>query len=484
MRKGLFVKKPIGSHFVETEGEVEAHQLKRHLGAGQLVAIGIGAIIGAGIFVITGTAAAEYAGPSIVISFILAAMVCLLTGLCYAELSSTIPVSGGVYSYSYVALGEFPAWLVGWVFIGQYLVSAATIAVGWAAYLRSFLSDFGINLPLALSEAPISYGAHGWGLSGAWINLPAIFIVLVVGTLISVGIKAVATFNNAMVAIKLSALVLFIVIGIFHIQTANWIPFIPENTGTFGVFGWSGVLRASGLVFFAYIGFDTVATLAQDAKNPQKDLPKGILGSLGICTVAYIITALVLTGVVSYKLLGVADPMSIALNAMGPAFLWFKIVVKLAILAGLSSVVLVLLLGLTRVFLAVSKDGLVSKRFSRMHPITKTPLFCSIGVSLVSMAIAAFFPVIVLGEIVSMTTLSLFSMACLSVLVLRKTHPHDQRPFKAPFVPWVPIGGILGCVAQMCFLPMSIWAQFVVWLVLGCLVYYAYGIHNSKLRKV
>ncbi|OGN65439.1 MAG: amino acid permease [Chlamydiae bacterium RIFCSPHIGHO2_12_FULL_49_9] len=482
MLKRLFARKPMRGEFVELDDE--RHGLRRHLKAIHLISIGIGAIIGAGIFVITGQAAAEYAGPAVVLSFIVASFICIFAGLCYAELSSLIPISGGSYSYSYVSMGEFPAWIVGWVVTAQYLASASTVAVGWSGYFMSILKDFGLYLPSDFAQAPFAYdAATGLGWSGAILNIPAMFLVALVCLLISIGIKAAAHFTNAMVAIKLSTILLFICIGLFHINPANWTPFIPDNTGVFGEFGWSGILRGAGLVFFAYVGFDTVSTLAQDAVNPQKDLPRGILGSLGICTIAYIITALILTGVVSYTLLGVPDPMAIALNAMGPQFFWIGFIVKIAILAGLSSVVLVQLLGQTRVFLAISKDGLLPHRFAKLHSTLRTPVFSSTITGITSMLIAGFFPVDILGSLVSMTTLFLFTIVCLGVWILRHTHPEFNRPFKVPLVPYIPLIGIIICIAQMCFLPLITWLQLALWLLLGLAIYFGYGVRNSKISK-
>ncbi len=479
--QGFFARKPVKSPFPEGEGE---HHLKRHLGSLQMVAIGIGAIIGAGIFVITGQAAATLAGPGIVLSFIIAAIVCLFAGLCYAELSAMIPVSGGAYSYSYVAMGEFPAWIVGWSITAQYLVSASTVAVGWSGYFVGLMKDFGINFSNLWTSGPINHdAARGWELTGSYINVPAMVIVAIVGVAISIGIRAAAHFNNLMVVIKLSAIVLFVALGLGHINTDNWTPFIPENTGVFGSFGWSGILRASGLVFFAYLGFDTVSTLAQDAKNPQTDLPRGILGSLGISTVAYIITSLVLTGVVSYTALNVADPMSVALNAMGANLFWLKLIVKIAILAGLSSVVLIQLLGQTRVFYAISKDGLLPHRFAKVNPKTKTPIFASVVTVLIPIVISGLFPIALLGELVSMTTLFLFTIVCLGVLILRYKHPEYERPFKVPFVPLIPALGMVTCIGQMGFMPGAIWAQLATWLLIGFFVYFIYGHRHSKLRK-
>lgn len=460
------------------------HHLKRHLRSIHLIAIGIGAIIGAGIFVITGQAAAIYAGPAVVISFLIAAIICMLAGLCYAELSSMIPISGGSYSYSYVAMGEFPAWMVGWALMMQLLVSASTVAVGWSGYFVSFLRDFGVHLPTSLTQAPFAYDStNGLFFSGAFLNIPALLIVVLLGLLVTIGIRAAAYFNNAMVAIKLATIILFMIIGIPFINAENWTPFIPENTGHFGDFGVSGILRGAGLVFFAYIGFDTISTLAQDAVNPQKSLPRGILGSLGICTIAYIITSMILTGVVSYTLLNVPDPMSVALHAFGPQMFWLSFIVKLAILAGLASVVLVQLLGQTRIFFAIGKDGLLPNAFCRLHHTQQTPIFASVLTTLISLSVAALFPVDILGQLVSMTTLFLFTIVSLGVLILRYSHPEVKRPFKVPFVPYLPILGIAACIVQMLCLPLITWVQLIGWLLLGLLIYFAYGYKNSHLRK-
>jgi APA family basic amino acid/polyamine antiporter len=479
MKKGLFIRKSIRAPFAE-EGH---HGLKRHLNSFQLTAIGIGAIIGAGIFVVTGQAAAQLAGPGIVISFIIAALICIFAGLCYAELSSMIPEAGGAYSYAYVALGEFPAWMVCWAITVQYLVSAATVAVGWSGYCVSVLTDFGLSLSSLWTKAPLIYTDTGWHFSGAVLNLPAMFLTLFLGILVFVGMKAAARFNHLMVVIKLSTILFFIVMGAFYVDVNNWVPFIPENQGSFGIFGWSGIFRGAGLVFFAYVGFDTLSTLAQDTINPQKDLPRGILGSLFICTLAYIAIALVLTGVVNYTLLNVPDPMSVALGVMGPYLFWLKFVVKIAILSGLASVVLVQMLGQTRVFLAVSQDGLLPSTFSKVNPSSGTPTFGAIVTIFVVMLVSGLFSVEMLGSLVSMSTLFIFSIVCLGVLILRKTHPEFTRAFKVPFVPFIPFMGMLACISQMCFLPLVTWVQLLGWLGLGLIIYFVYGIKNSKVRN-
>ncbi len=481
MFKKLFIRKKLQSNFTEVE---DGHQgLKRHLGWFQLIVIGIGAIIGAGIFVITGTASAQYAGPAIVLSFVVASVICVFAGLCYAELSSLIPVAGGSYSYAYVALGELPAWIIGWSVTGQYIFSASTVAAGWSGYFKSFLEDWQLHVPGWCARSPFQYEvANGWTFTGSFVDLPAILLVAFTGIMISIGIKAAARFNSAMVVIKLCTVALFIIIGVSHVDVANWTPFIPDNTGHFGDYGISGIFRAAGLVFFAYIGFDTVSTLAQDAKNPQKDLPKGILGSLGICTIAYIVVSLILTGIVSYKALDVPDPIAVALDAMGPDFFWVSSIVKVAILAGLASVVLVQLLGQTRVFMAIGKDGLLPKHFSKMSPKTRTPLSGSIITAVAVMVLAGLFPIEILGQLVSMMTLFIFGIVCLGVWILRHTHPEFKRPFKVPFVPLIPILGIVCCLGQMLVLPVISLLQMLAWLVIGLVIYFAYSIKHSKIR--
>lgn len=483
--RNLFMKKPMHSLASESEaGESGKHGLKRHLGSSQLTSIGIGAIIGAGIFVLTGQAAAYYAGPAVLISFLIAAIVCVFAGLCYAELASFIPISGGSYSYAYVALGEFPAWMIGWASVIQYLASACTVAVGWSGYFMSILRDFGLHFSSAFTTTPIVYsGDTGWHLSGSFLNLPAVLIVFLICIMISVGIRAATTLNNIMVAVKLITIVLFVIFGAFYVSPSNWTPMIPENTGVFGEFGWSGVLRAAGLVFFAYNGFDTVATLAQETVNPQKNIPKGILGSLGVSTIAYIAMVLVLTGIVSYTMLGVADPISVALNAMGPKFIWFAFLVKFAILSALTSVVLTVILAQTRVFFTMSKDGLLPKRLARLHPKLGTPTFITGIIALFAIVVAGLFPVDMLGQLVSLAVLVVFAIMCFGVLVLRYTQPHIHRPFKVPFMPYIPLLGIACCLGQTLFLPFTTWVQFFIWMFVGLVIYFKFGFKHSKLRN-
>ncbi len=482
MSKGLFIKKSVKSLL---EDATEKRQtLKRSLTALNLVAMGIGAIIGAGLFVLTGEAAAEYAGPGITISFVIAGILAMFAALCYAEFASLIPNAGSAYSYAYVTLGEFAAWVMGSILTLEYLLAACTVAVGWSGYFSSLMGDFGITLPGHFSYAPFLYDLDtGWVLTGHILNVPAVCVTALMGVLVAVGIKAATTFNNVMVVIKLSVVVLFIVCGIAFMKAENLTPFIPTNTGNFGQYGLSGIFRGAGVVFFAFIGFDALSTLAQEAKNPQRDLPRGMIGSLGICTIVYILVGLVLTGVVSYKLLGVADPIAVAVNALGPHFIWLRFFIKLAILAGLTSVILVMILGQTRIFYAMARDGLLPKKFCETHKKTQTPLFSTLLITLVAMIIAGLFPVGILGQLVSMGTLLVFAMVCFGVLILRYKQPSLHRPFKVPFAPWIPLIGGLASLIQMMFLPGVTWLQLIIWLAISCYVYFKYSIHHSLVRK-
>ncbi len=479
--KGLFVKKTIKS--LLDEAQQSKHAMKRSLGAVTLTAMGIGAIIGAGIFVLTGPAAAQYAGPGILLSFIFAAIICVFAALCYAEFASLIPISGSAYTYAYATMGEFTAWIIGWGLTMEYLFSAATVSVGWSAYFSSLLRDFGIAIPEKLASAPMSYDlATGWAQTGALINLPAMVIVAAIGTLVAVGMKAAASFNNLMVIIKLGAIALFVACGIAFINMDNLTPFIPANTGTFGEFGWSGVLRGAGVIFFAFIGFDVLSTMAQECRNPQKHLPIGMIGSLGISTIVYIVIGFVLLGIVSYTTLNVPDPITVAVNALGPSFVWLRLVIKLAILAGLTSVVLVMILGQSRIFYTMSNDGLLPKRLGKISDKFHTPLLSTIMVTLVCMLFAGVFPVGILGQLTCMGALLAFAIVCFGILVLRYKQPTLHRPFKTPFVPWIPLAGTLACVIQMIALPGVTWVQFVIWMGIGCVIYFGYSVKHSKAR--
>ncbi len=458
------------------------HSLKRVLGPLNLTLLGIGGIIGAGIFVLTGQAAAQYAGPAIVLSFIISAVGCAFAGLCYAEFASMIPIAGSAYTYSYATIGELLAWIIGWDLILEYLFGAASVSVGWSGYVTSFLRDFGVNIPAALSSAPFAFDhIAGWTTTGAIINLPAVFIIAVVTGLLVVGIQESATINDFAVFAKVAVVILFIVFGVSYINADNWRPFMPENTGVFGQFGWSGVFRGAGVIFFAYIGFDAVSTVAQEAKNPQRDMPIGILASLGVCTVLYIAVALVLTGIVSYKDLLVPDPIAVGVNAAGPGLFWLRKFIKIGAIAGLSSVMLVLLLGQPRIFYSMSLDGLLPAFFSRIHPKFRTPHITTMATGAVAAVLGGLFPIGALGEMVSIGTLLAFAIVCASIIVLRRTHPDLPRPFKTPLVPLIPALGIIVTVGQMLFLPWATWLRLIIWMAIGIAIYFFYGRHNSKL---
>lgn len=481
MKKGLFAKKSIGSLLKEAADN--KHGLKRALGPMNLTAMGIGAIIGAGLFVLTGDVAANYTGPGIVISFIIAAAICSLAALCYAEFASLIPIAGSAYTYAYVAMGEFFAWLMGLALTLEYLFSYSTVAVGWSGYFNSLINDLGIHLPDFLSKAPLHYAAEtGWMQTGAFINLPAVVIIALIGWMVSRGVQSAAFLNNLLVIIKVGVILLFIACGIAYIKAENLTPLIPENTGVFGEYGLSGIFRGAGIVFFAFLGFDAVSTLAQEAKNPQRDLPIGMLGSLGICTILYIIFGIVLTGIAGYKTLGVADPIAVAVSVLGPSFTWLRFVVNIAILCALTSVILVMLMGQARIFFAMSHDGLLPKVFGSIHDKFRTPYFTTWVVTLLGILLAGFFPVGILGSLTSMGALFVFGMVCFGVLLLRFTQPTLHRPFRTPFTPWVPLLGALACLAQMLLMPAVTWLQMIIFLALGCMIYVFYGSKHSKVR--
>lgn len=480
MSRGLFAKKTIKSLLEEAS----ERGLKRSLGPLNLTSMGIGAIIGAGIFVLTGQAAAQYAGPGIIFSFLVAAIACVFVALCYAEFASLIPIAGSAYSYAYATMGEFIAWIIAWSLTLEYLFSSSTVAVGWSGYFVSFLNDFGVAIPAAFSQAPFTYDpSTGWIGTGAIFNLPALFIVGLIGTLIALGIKLASEINTILVIVKMAVILLFIVCGIAFVQVENWRPFIPENTGVFGQFGISGILRGAGVVFFAFIGFDAISTLAQESKNPQRDMPIGMLGSLGISTLVYIIIALVLTGLVSFTMLNVPDPIAVAVNTLGPKFIWLRFVTKFAILAGLTTVVLVMLLGQTRIFYTMAQDGLLPAIFGKAHPRFHTPFFSTVLVTSVAMLVAGLFPAGILGQLVSMGTLFPFAIVCFGVLVLRYKQPLLHRPFKTPLTPWIPLLGTIACITLMVSLPSITWMQMIVWMIIGCIVYNSYGKKHSKIRN-
>ncbi len=469
---------------MSTEGEVaakEAHELHRTLGPWQLIALGIGAIIGAGIFVITGHAAATYAGPGVVISFMIAGLGCFFAGLCYAEFACMIPVAGSAYTYTYATMGRFLAWFIGWNLVLEYLAAASTVAVGWAGYFVQLLSQLGITIPRALSSAPLAMTSlTDVSFTGSFLNLPAMVVVGLATTMLVIGIKASAQFNAVMVVIKLVIVVLVIAFGLPLIMGDNLEPFIPPNTGTWGEFGWSGVFRATGVIFFAYIGFDAVSVAAQEARNPQRDMPIGILGSLLICTVLYILMSLTMTGLAPYTSLNVAYPVFVAINNAGPQLAWLGFLVNVGAVVGLASVVLVLLLGQSRVFYAMSRDGLIPPLYCRIHPTFRTPWIGTIVTGMFAGLLAGLVPLSILGELVSIGTLLAFTIVCAGILVLRISRPNIKRPFKTPFV-WIEARlGMAMCIFMMAFLPLDTWLRLVVWTIIGLVIYFTYGSSHAK----
>jgi len=508
MASELLSTKPIDVIIKETADT--GHGLKRSLGALNLTTLGVGAIIGAGIFVLTGAAAAKYAGPAIVLSFILAGLACLFAGLCYAEFASLIPIAGSAYTYGYATLGEIFAWIIGWDLILEYAFGAATVASGWSGYVLSFLQDFGIYMPPQFSgahgEMMVMFNGHWERLAridatltslhidpmslphlAAQFNILAAIAIFLVTTILVIGIKESANFNSAIVIVKVAIVLVFIAIaGAFVIQhpsttiNVNWKQFIPPNTGEFGKYGWSGIARAASVIFFAYIGFDAVSTAAQEAKNPKRDMPIGIMGSLLICTILYILVAGILTAIVPYTSLNVADPVAVGIDAAGVR--WGSLLVKIGAILGLATVMLVMLLGQSRVFYSMSNDGLLPKWASKVHPKFRTPWISTIAVGIFVAIFAAALPIDILGELVSIGTLLAFVIVSAGVWILRKRRPDMPRAFKTPWVPFVPIMGIVVSGLLMLSLPFDTWLRLIVWLIIGLGIYFGYGRYHSKVR--
>jgi APA family basic amino acid/polyamine antiporter len=466
----LFTRKSLA----RLDDEAEHSPLRRSLGRVQLIALGVGSIIGTGIFVLTGTAASQNAGPALVLSMIISAIGCAFAGLCYAEFAAMVPVAGSAYTYAYATIGEFVAWIIGWDLILEYALSVSTVAVGWSGYFVSLANDLGLHIPVALT-APL--GSVITDQAGATVtgifNLPAACVVAAVSLLLISGIRQSANANTVMVLIKSMVLVVFVVAGVSYMRRDNLTPFIPPNTGAFGHFGWSGVLRGAGVMFFAYIGFDAVSTAAQEAKDPQRDMPVGILGSLAICTVLYIAVAIVLTGIVHYSKLNVADPLAVGIDATG--LRWLSPVIKVSALFGLFSTMLVQLLGQTRIFFSMARDGLLPSIFGRVHPRFRTPHVSTLLTGTVCALVSGFTPIGVLGQLVSIGTLLAFVLVCIGVVMLRKSAPENRRPFRTPGVPWVPAAGAIICLAQMLGLPGETWMRLVIWLVIGLAIYFLFG---------
>jgi APA family basic amino acid/polyamine antiporter len=477
----LFKKKDVAAILEESSGSNGG--LRRSLSVTNLVTLGIGAIVGTGIFVITGQAAADYAGPALTISFLISALGCIFAGLCYAEFAAMIPVSGSVYSYSYATIGELLAWFIGWDLILEYLFACATVSVGWSGYMQNLLLGWGLELPHSIAGPTFDHTAEGWVLTGSIINFPAMFIVAVITTFLLGGIKQSALANNIIVVVKVSVILLFIGFGLAHIDVGNWTPYVPENTGQFGSYGWSGVLRGAAAVFFSFLGFDAISTTAQETRNPQRDMPRGILISLLICTALYVAVTAVLTGIAHYTELHVDAPIAYAIDRLGSQLAWLSPLIKLGAIAGISSVILVMMLGQSRIYYAIAKDGLLPRIFSRVNSKRGVPQNATIFAGIATGLAAGLFPLHSLSELVSIGTLMAFAIVCLSVIVLRKTQPALKRPFKVPLVPLVPLLGAAICIVQMMALPWSTWLRLIGWTTLGLILYFTYGIRHSKLHK-
>lgn len=478
----LFVKKPLAQLMAQAEGSKE---LNRTLGPGNLVALGVGAIIGAGLFSITGLAAANNAGPGITISFIVAALGCAFAGLCYAEFASMIPIAGSAYTYSYATMGEFIAWIIGWDLVLEYALGAATVAISWSGYLIKFLEYYDIYIPPELTISPFqSITLSDGSVVSGILNLPAVFIIVVVSLVLIKGTKESALANAIIVALKVGVVLVFVILGWGYINPDNYVPYVPANTGVFGEFGFSGVIRAAAIVFFAYIGFDAVSTAAQETKNPKRDMPIGILGSLIVCTILYMLFAHVMLGLANYKEFAGKDGIApVAVAIAHTPYVFLQQAVILAILGGYSSVILVMLMGQSRVFYSMSQDGLLPKLFSEVHPKYKTPYKSNLLFMLFVSLFAAFVPANVVGEMVSIGTLFAFVLVCLGIWVLRVKQPDAPRTFKVPLVPLVPILGVITCLFMMAFLPLDTWVRLLVWMLIGVVIYFVYSRHRSVLGR-
>ncbi|MCD8741829.1 amino acid permease [Mucilaginibacter roseus] len=475
-------KKPLDVLLKEASASGEG-TLRRTLSSFNLVTMGIGAIIGAGLFSLTGLAAANNAGPAVTISFVIGAIGCAFAGLCYAEFASMIPIAGSAYTYSYATMGEFMAWIIGWDLVLEYALGAATVSISWSQYLTKFLHLYDIHIPPQFTMSPWeSVTLADGSIVNGYFNLPAVFIIVCLSLLLIRGTKESAFVNNILVILKVAVVLVFIAVGWSYINPSNHVPYIPENTGKFGEFGWSGVLRGAGVVFFAFIGFDAVSTAAQEAKDPKRGMPIGIIGSLLACTLLYVLFSHVMTGVANYKeFKDSAAPVAVAI-AKTP-YAWLQKAIILAILAGYTSVILVMLMGQSRIFYTMSKDGLIPQVFGQVHKKFQTPYKSNLLFAVFVSLFAAFVPVHVVGEMVSIGTLFAFVLVCVGVMVMRKSDPNTPRPFRTPWVPFVPIAGILICISMMVSLPGDTWLRLAIWMLLGLIIYAVYGKKHSLIRN-
>lgn len=455
--------------------------LRPYLGLWHLVLAGVGSTIGSGIFVITGTAAAQYAGPAITISFLIAALVCLCTAFCYGELACLLPKSGGAYSYSLVSSGPTIAWIVGWCLVLEYVVASSTVAVGWSSYFTDLMASIGIHIPSAMAGAPLSFDKAGNLIfTGSFFNFPAALIVTLVTIFLVLGIKETNDANIVMVYIKVGVIILVVFFGAFFVKKENLTPFIPPNQGHFGEFGWSGVLRGSAVIFYAFIGFDGVSTSAQESKNPQLDVGLGIIGALAACTILYVAMAIVMTGLADYRTLNVANPVTIALSAVGGGLDWLRPLVNISVVVGLGSAILMGLYGQTRILYIMAQDKMISSRFAKINPKYRTPVWNTIVVGVACAAFAGLFPIDVLGELVSIGSLLAFVFVCWSVIVLRKKMPNAARGFRVPWSPFIPLLGMASSIYLMFTLPSGTWLRLVIWMAIGMIIYITYSMPRMK----
>ena len=486
MMSRLFARKSIEALMSApdaAESGESAAALPRTLSLFSLTCFGVGSTIGAGIFVLSGVVAAEHAGPAVVLSFVLASFACALAGLCYAEFAGMVPVAGSAYTYAYATLGELVAWIIGWCLVLEYLFASSLVAIGWSGYAVSMAADFGFVLPAAFAQAPLDVTETGLILTGAVLNMPAVGVVVLCTGLLLAGTRLSARVNNVIVVAKVAVILIVGIAGLLFANSNHWSPIIPPNTGKFGQFGVSGIVTGAAIVFYAYVGFDAVSTMAQETHNPRRNVPLALIGSLAICTVLYILVALMITGLADYRILGVSDPVYVALAQAGPALAWAKPLIGAVVVVGLVSALLVTLLGQVRIFYAMGRDGLLPKLFVAVHPRLRTPHLGTLVTGATTVVIAGLFPLRLLGELISIGTLLAFAIVCLGVIVLRIRRPGLPRAFRVPSYPWTPLGGIAVCLALMASLPKETWLRLAVWLVLGLLVYGAYGIRHSQLRR-